>query len=193
MNTYSGDPNGIGPWIPSRVGVTTAVDGIPGAMILNDTQTADERGLFRKPYTANSLRGDRPAEVFFSSSAIGVVRGMHSSDLAQLSGKIVTVLSGRVFDVLVDLRNGPNFGATTILDLDANSPSLLLPSGVAHGFQALSDTASILYCVQNPHIPKMERGVNPLSIGVDWPLPITAMSARDSRLPDIATFKELHA
>jgi dTDP-4-dehydrorhamnose 3,5-epimerase len=190
MNSFIAGPVEGGPWIPVRANVGTDVDGMPGALILNDTHKEDERGQFRKPYTVNSLRGDRPAEVFFSSSTVGVVRGMHATENTQLSGKIITVLSGIAYDVLVDLRPGSNFGATVDLELDASSPSLLVPSGVAHGFQALTDFTSILYCVQNCHIPEMERGVNPLSIGVTWPLPVTTISARDSRLPDIASFQE---
>jgi len=185
MSDHHEVPAESGVWLPFDAALGTTIPAMPGVLLLHDAPQRDRRGSFRKPYTINSLKGSPPAEIFFSSSSAGVVRGMHTSAPGHLSGKIVTVVSGKVMDVLLDLRPGRDFGKTVSLQLDPNSPSILVPSGVAHGFQALSDDTTLLYCVQNRYIPELERGVHPLSIGIKWPLPVSEISARDSRLPDI--------
>jgi dTDP-4-dehydrorhamnose 3,5-epimerase len=101
--------------------------------------------------------------------------------------KLVTCIRGEVWDVAVDVRAG----SPTFLQWHAerlspeNGRALLLPEGFAHGFQALTDEAELLYCHSAPYVPGAEGGLNPRDprLEIAWPLAITDMSARDAQHP----------
>lgn len=121
---------------------------------------------------------------------IGTVRGMHYQAEPDSEFKIVSCLSGAVFDVAVDVRPGsPTYlrwhGQTLT---DDNLKSLMIPEGFAHGFQALTDDAQLLYFHSAPHRPESERGVCPTdpAIAVAWPLEIAQLSDRDAAFPRLS-------
>lgn len=161
----------------------TAVPSMPGAFLFKTFNCCDNRGKFLKPFSSN----DFPVslilkEIFINISNRGVLRGMHFQSPPADHEKIVFCLSGKLHDVLLDLRQGsPNFGQYTQTILSAAEPqSLFIPKGVAHGFQSLENETTLLYLTSEPHNPVMDSVINPLSFGVQWPIPNPIISARDN-------------
>lgn len=149
---------------------------------------SDDRGNLVKVFQASALAAQPGREVFLSTSARGVVRGLHFQVPPHDHAKTVVCLAGSILDVVVDLRRGsPSEGQVACFELDGASPAQLhLPAGLAHGFQALEDDTLVAYIVSSEHAPDHDRGIRWDSIGVDWPLPVTAMSDRDRAFPGIA-------
>ena len=125
-----------------------------------------------------------------SMSVFGTVRGLHYqlADFAQT--KLIRVISGKVLDVVVDLRSkSKTFGQTysTILDSE-NKKQLLIPKGFAHGQITLSKNAIFLYKIDSIYSPKHERGINfkDPTLAIDWSLQDSDLlfSKRDSLLPN---------
>lgn len=175
-------------WHPKEADSDTTLS-IPGVAFQDNLRQRDQRGEFRKPYSRANFSGKGPSEVFFTKSEKGVVRGMHLSHVRTLSSKLVTLVHGQIFDVLIDLRKGPHFGSINTIIMTDESPTLVIPSGVAHGFQSLSSECIVLYCTQHTHAAAYEGGVNPLSLDIDWPHPVSAISDRDKNLPSIQMYE----
>ncbi|WP_121061640.1 dTDP-4-dehydrorhamnose 3,5-epimerase family protein [Chachezhania antarctica] len=120
----------------------------------------------------------------------GTVRGMHYQKGDHAEVKLVTCLSGKVFDVAVDLRDGsPTFGQAhgVVLSPD-NANALLIPEGFAHGFQTLTPDCEMFYFHSKFYAPDHEAGLDATdpALGIDWPLPIAMRSDRDRSLPPLA-------
>lgn len=120
----------------------------------------------------------------------GTVRGMHYQTGDASEAKLVSCLSGRVFDVAVDLRDGsPTFGRWVAVELSPDAGNaLLIPQGCAHGVQALDDDSTLVYVHSHAYAPEAEAGVNATdpALGIDWPLPLEPRSPRDVSLPPLA-------
>lgn len=115
---------------------------------------------------------------------MGAVRGMHFQHPPAAEDKMVTCLSGEIFDVAVDLRRGsPSFlkWHSEILSSE-NKNSLLIPKGFAHGFQTLSSDCQLVYLHSAPFDSENEGGLNPSDpmLAINWPLPIAQLSPRDA-------------
>lgn len=108
-----------------------------------------------------------------SSSTKGVLRGMHYQ-INFPQDKLVRVISGEVYDAVVDLRKGsPTYGKSFGVVLSAeNRKQLFIPKGFAHGFLVLSDTAEFFYKVSDFYHPNDEGGLvwNDPEVGIDWPV-----------------------
>jgi dTDP-4-dehydrorhamnose 3,5-epimerase len=117
----------------------------------------------------------------------GTVRGMHYQRPPHAEIKLVTCLRGAIWDVAVDLRAGsPTFLQWHGEELSTiNQRALLIPEGVAHGFQTLSDECEILYLHSTGYTPEVEAGLNPKDpmLSITWPLAITELSTRDAKHP----------
>lgn len=150
----------------------------------------DGRGSLVKVFQASALGAEPGREVFLSTSTRGVVRGLHFQVPPHDHAKTVVCLAGSILDVAVDLRRGsPTEGRVASFALDGGSPAQLhLPAGLAHGFQALENDTLVAYIVSSEHAPDHDRGIRWDSIGVDWPLPVAAMSDRDQAFPRLAEF-----
>ncbi len=152
----------------------------------------DHRGSFRKiahadAFAAAGLRNDF-TEQFVTVSATGVLRGMHFQTPPHSHDKLVTVLSGRIIDVVVDLRPGPDHGRSVALELSGEEgASLYVPSGLAHGFLALEE-ALLLYDVTSVHAPAHDLGIRFDSFGYSWPIKDPVLSDRDRALPKLSDF-----
>lgn len=174
--------------------VTPEATAVEGCVVLRAPVHGDARGWFTKPYRTSThvAEGLDPAvaEVFFSLSARGVVRGMHFQLPPHDHAKTVTCVAGRVFDVAVDLRRGSategHHAAVELVGGDGRS--LYIPRGCAHGFQSLADDSLVAYLVSSEHAPDHDSGVRWDTIGVAWPLPDPVVSNRDAALPDATTF-----
>lgn len=150
---------------------------IPGAYIINSFFSEDNRGCFVKGYEKEIFKENNINfncdESFISISEKYTIRGMHFQ-LYHPQAKIVSVLSGKVFDVIVDLReDSPTFGKWKGIYLSSgNRTSLLIPRGCAHGFMALSDNAMVNYLCDGKYDKKTDTGILycDKEIGVKWPV-----------------------
>jgi dTDP-4-dehydrorhamnose 3,5-epimerase len=120
----------------------------------------------------------------------GTVRGLHFQHPPHAEAKLIRCIRGRVWDVAVDLRRGsPTFGRWHAVELaDDNERQILIPEGCAHGFQALSDDAQLLYQHTAAYAPTHEAGVrhDDARLAIAWPLPVTLVSERDRVHPTLA-------
>ncbi len=151
---------------------------IEGLKVITPTVFGDERGYFCETYNANDFREAGIDQVFVqdnqSASRKGVLRGLHfQKEFPQ--DKLVRVISGEVFDVAVDLREGSaTFGEWFGVRLSAeNKKQFFIPKNFAHGFIVLSDYAEFAYKCSDFYHPNDEGGLlwNDPKIGIDWPMP----------------------
>ena len=131
------------------------------------------------------------AEVYWSTSHRGVVRGLHFQTPPSDHAKTVNVVRGAIHDVVVDLRVGsPVYGEPVVVSLDAADPAVLhVPRGCAHGFQALVDDTVVAYMVGTEHDPSRDAGVRWDSVSVGWPIGEAVVSDRDAGFPLLSDFE----
>ena len=128
----------------------------------------------------------------FSSSSRGTLRGLHYQ-IEQPQGKLVRVVRGRVFDVVVDLRRSSKyFGKWVGEELSAeNKHQLWVPPGFAHGFLVLSESADFEYKCSDFYAPEHERCIrwNDPDIGIEWPIDAgvhPVLSDKDAAAPSLS-------
>jgi dTDP-4-dehydrorhamnose 3,5-epimerase len=157
---------------------TVTPTAIPEVLILEPKVFGDARGFFYESFNARDFAQATGLDVSFvqdnhSKSAKGVLRGLHYQ-IQHAQGKLVRVVQGEVFDVVVDLRKrSPTFGQWVGVHLSAdNHRQLWVPPGFAHGFVVLSESAESLYKVTDFWYPEHERSLlwNDPAIGIDWPV-----------------------
>lgn len=150
---------------------------IEGLKVITPTAFGDKRGYFMESYQANDFKELGIDTVFVqdnqSSSTKGVLRGMHYQ-INFPQDKLVRVISGEVYDAVVDLRKGsPTYGKSFGVLLSAeNRKQLFIPKGFAHGFVVLSDYAEFFYKVSDFYHPNDEGGLlwNDPDVAIDWPI-----------------------
>ena len=162
---------------------------IAEVLVIEPAVFGDARGAFFESWNRRAFSKLAGRDVDFvqdnhSVSARGVLRGLHYQ-LRQPQGKLVRVVAGEVFDVVVDLRrSSPTFGRWVGETLSAQNRRMMwVPEGFAHGFLVLSDLAEFLYKTTDYYAPEHERCViwNDPEIGIRWPLkgePILAAKDR---------------
>ena len=135
---------------------------LPGAVLIEPTVYGDTRGAFfeawnERAFAASGIEA-RFVQENVSVSRRHVLRGLHYQ-VSQVQGKLIRVLAGAVFDVIVDLRrSSPDFGRSLSVQLDAREPrSLWVPPGFAHGFLALADDTQVQYKVTDFWATQAER------------------------------------
>jgi dTDP-4-dehydrorhamnose 3,5-epimerase len=167
---------------------------IPDVVILEPKIHGDERGFFLESYNKRTFREATGADVEFvqdnhSSSRRGVLRGLHFQQ-PHAQGKLVQVLEGEVFDVVVDVRAGsPTFGRWLGEFLSAETKrQLWVPPGFAHGFLVTSEEALFMYKCTEAYHPDAERSVrwDDPELGIAWPLQEVTLSAKDRQAPPLA-------
>jgi len=125
-----------------------------------------------------------------SVSRGGTVRGVHFADVPPGQAKYVQCFSGRILDVVVDIRVGsPTFGRWDAVELDDEQRNgLYVAEGLGHAFCALSDSATIGYLCSEPYAPSHEHGITPLDpeLGLPWPDGDIVLSPRDAAAPTLA-------
>ncbi len=163
--------------------------------ILSYLRHEDERGQFCKTFEYSQIKLQTGIEFemresYYSLSKKGVLRGMHFQYPPADHHKIVFVPQGRVFDVSLDLRkNSPTYGKIHSQELSAdNNMGMLIPSGFAHGFQALEDDSMTYYLLSSEYEADLDDGLHYSSCGIDWPLPITELSSRDESFEKFSEF-----
>ncbi|MCA9081103.1 MAG: dTDP-4-dehydrorhamnose 3,5-epimerase [Planctomycetaceae bacterium] len=150
---------------------------IPEVILVTPKIFGDDRGFFLELYHRQRFveHGITPEFVQdnMSRSAQGVLRGLHYQ-ISHTQGKLVTVLSGEIYDVAVDVRaSSPTFGRWVGVRLNSEArQALYVPPGFAHGFYVLSPSADVCYKCTDLYHPEHERTViwNDPAVGIDWPL-----------------------
>ena len=162
---------------------------LPGVLLIEPQVFGDDRGFFYESWNARAFEAAGVPVTFVqdnhSRSAANVLRGLHYQ-LRRPQGKLVRVIAGEVFDVVVDLRrSSPSFGKWTGLRLSAQDKHILwIPPGFAHGFLVTSDSAELLYKATDYWVPEDERTIawNDSDLAIDWPLQSQpVLSAKDAR------------
>lgn len=173
---------------------------LEGAFRIELAPRGDARGHFARLFCTEAFRshGLEPeiAQMNLSfSAAAGTVRGLHFQRAPASETKVVRCLRGAVRDVIVDLRAGSrDFGRWVALDLVAGSPDMIyVPRGFAHGFQVLLPETELLYIHGAAYSPAHEGGLahDDPDLGIDWPLPVVNLSARDAALPCLRDLEPL--
>lgn len=121
------------------------------------------------------------------SAEVGVLRGLHYQLNPKAQTKLIRVLSGAIYDVIVDIRrNSPTFGQWVgVILSEYNKRQLLVPKGFAHGFCTLVPNTQVLYKVDEYYSPENDRGIlwNDPALGIDWPTSSPILSDKDQRHP----------
>lgn len=159
-----------------------------GILVFEPTVHGDDRGFFFESYREDLFRQAAGGERTFvqdnhSRSVRHVLRGLHYQ-IRQPQAKLVRVVSGEIFDVVVDLRRqSPTFGRWMGIRLSAENKRMLwIPEGFAHGFLVTSDAAETVYKATAYYAPEHERSLlwNDPAVGIAWPLTAPpTLSAKD--------------
>jgi dTDP-4-dehydrorhamnose 3,5-epimerase len=167
---------------------------IPDVISITPNLFNDERGYFFENFNHSSFknRNNNPIDLNFiqenfSKSKKHVIRGLHFQKNPKAQAKLVTVVSGEIFDVAVDLRkNSLTYGkwVSEILS-ETNHKSLYIPEGFAHGFCVLSEGANVVYKINREYSPQHEQGIiwNDPNIDISWPISEPIISEKDQNLP----------
>jgi dTDP-4-dehydrorhamnose 3,5-epimerase len=170
---------------------------IPDVLVVDPRVFGDERGFFFETWSAGRYAEAGVPLTFvqdnLSRSAKGVLRGLHLQHPGG-QGKLVYVLEGDVFDVVVDVRVGsPTFGLWVGYTLSAhNKRQLYIPPGFAHGFCVTSAWALFAYKCTTPYRPEHEFGIlwSDPAIGITWPVDDPVLSGKDRVYPLLADVPE---
>lgn len=169
---------------------------VPGAWSFDPDVFPDNRGAFAAPFQGVVFREAlgfdlTVAQANQSTSARGVIRGIHYADVPPGQGKYVSCQRGSVLDVIVDIRVGsPTFGEHVVVALDADSRrAVYIAEGLGHGFVALEDDTVVSYLCSTPFNPSVERGLSPFdpALALPWPAGIEPiLSGKDEAAPTLA-------
>ena len=150
--------------------------GFAGLLMVEPNVLADGRGHFFESFNKLTFQKAGINLEFVqdnqSRSKRGSLRGLHYQKSAHAQTKLVSVLSGLIQDVVVDMRKGePTFGKHFSIELSSeNKAQLLVPKGFAHGFLVLSEWAEVFYKCDDYYHPESEGGIiyNDPTLGIDW-------------------------
>ena len=173
-----------------------------GGYLIDTAFSDDNRGSFTKLFEQEAFRQGgidfNCSESFVSRSDKNVVRGMHFQSFRP-QAKLVSVISGKIYDVIVDLRKGSGtYGRWRGYYLSSeNHRSLYVPRGFAHGFLSLCDDSSVLYQCDGEYDRDSDTGVlfSDEDIGIKWPVEVSQMTVgqRDKALMSFGEFNSRYA
>lgn len=166
---------------------------LPGVLKIESKVFPDTRGYFMESFKQSDFK-EAGIDYNFSQdnhsfSKTGVIRGLHFQKYPNEQGKLVSVLSGEIFDVAVDIRQNSKtyskwFG---VILSEENRTMFWIPPGFAHGFQALQDS-HVYYKATNEFSARDDAGIrwNDPVIAIKWPIQDPIVSDKDSKLPFIS-------
>jgi dTDP-4-dehydrorhamnose 3,5-epimerase len=172
---------------------------IPGILVLEPQLFNDHRGFVFEFFQVQNYRehgiGQNPfVQDNLCHSASNVIRGLHVQN-PSVQGKLVSVLRGRVLDVVVDVRVGsPHFGRYVTTELsEENRLQVWVPRGFAHGFAVLSESADVFYKCDNRYSPDDEITIrwNDPAIGIAWDIKDPLLNQRDANAPLLSEIRNL--
>ncbi len=165
---------------------------LAGVILITPDVFADERGWFMESFEEKRYQEALGKDVRFvqdnvSFSRQHVLRGLHYQLPPFAQAKLVSVLSGEVLDVAVDIRHdSPTFGQHVAVKLSSdNHRQLFIPAGLAHGFVVLSETALFSYKCSQYYSKEHERGIlwNDPDLGIAWGVTEPIMIEKDRQYP----------
>jgi dTDP-4-dehydrorhamnose 3,5-epimerase len=168
---------------------------LDGALVVRSDPHQDQRGSFARAFSRDEFAAaGAPLDVVQAnlsfSRLAGTVRGLHWQYPPAAEAKLVRCTRGAVLDVVVDLRpESVTFGRHVGVRLSAdNRAAIYVPPRFAHGYQTLVDDTEVGYQVSHAYTPDAEGGLRPddPGLGITWPLPVAAVSDRDTAWPDLA-------
>jgi dTDP-4-dehydrorhamnose 3,5-epimerase len=165
-----------------------------GAHVIELEKRGDDRGFFARAFCEREF-GEAGLETRFVqinnslSAKRGTLRGLHYQLPPAAEVKVVRVVRGALYDVIVDLRpDSPCFGKWFGAELSAeNRMMMYVPRGFGHGFVTLADDTEAFYLVSAFYGPEQERGLrwNDPALGIDWPIAPAEISDKDRNWPDL--------
>ncbi|MEF2968151.1 dTDP-4-dehydrorhamnose 3,5-epimerase [Paenibacillus sp. M1] len=165
---------------------------LQGASLLEPVVYGDHRGFFMESYNETVMHGLGLNYNFVQdnqslSAEPGVLRGLHYQLNPKAQTKLVRVLSGAIYDVILDIRrNSATFGQWVgVILSEYNKRQLLVPKGFAHGFCTLVPNTQVLYKVDEYYSPEHDCGIlwNDPALHIDWPVSEPQLSDKDRRHP----------
>lgn len=169
--------------------IPTAID---GAAIIDLEEYSDDRGFFARTFCRDEFAAAGLQNVVDQSNLsfnhrAGTVRGMHFQIAPHPEAKLVRCIRGAIVDMIVDMRpDSPTRLQHVAVELSAdNRRALYVPPYFAHGYQTLVDDTEVMYQVSGSYEPSAERGLrhDDPQLGLDWPLPVSVISAKDASWP----------
>jgi dTDP-4-dehydrorhamnose 3,5-epimerase len=164
---------------------------IPEVLAIVPRVMTDTRGTFMETYKRSEFAAAGISEIFvqenYSCSVRNVLRGLHYQRRPKAQSKLVRVISGKIFDVVVDLRrDSPTSGRWVGAALSAEERTMLyIPDWCAHGFCVMSDRAEVVYHTSDEYSPEHEAGIiwNDPALSIQWPVDDPIVSERDQQWP----------
>ncbi|GIP39958.1 dTDP-4-dehydrorhamnose 3,5-epimerase [Paenibacillus sp. J31TS4] len=165
---------------------------LSGAYILEPAVHGDNRGFFMESYNESTFKDLGFSYKFVQdnhslSAEAGVIRGLHYQLNPHAQTKLVRVVAGAIYDVIVDIRkDSPTFGQWIGVILSAsNKRQLLVPHGFAHGFCTIVPNTEVVYKVDALYSPECDRGIlwNDPALAIDWPTTEPILSEKDRKHP----------
>lgn len=168
--------------------------GIAGCYLVEKKSSGDSRGEIHEVFDNIDFMNNgmklKIGEVLFSTSAANVLRGMHFQVPPKATAKLVTCMSGAIYDAVIDLRKkSPTYLSKFAVKLSEDDGQMLfIPEGLAHGYYSYSDQTQILYVTSGVFSPEHDSGISWQSVGIDWPADNPVISERDQRLAPLDRF-----
>jgi dTDP-4-dehydrorhamnose 3,5-epimerase len=167
---------------------------LPDVLLVAPAKVVDSRGYFTETYQAKEFQRIGISAEFLQDNQVGsthagTIRGLHFQGAPYAQAKLVRVLSGAIFDVAVDVREGsPTFGQWVGVQLDAEAgEQIFVPRGFAHGYCTLTDGTTVAYKCDNLYCREAEGGIHfaDPDLAIAWPVPPESaiVSDKDRALP----------
>jgi dTDP-4-dehydrorhamnose 3,5-epimerase len=175
---------------------------IPDVVVITPQFFKDYRGGFSEVFKHSDFKfaGVDPVsggagaiwrQINWSTSVKNVLRGMHYQLPPHEQGKLVSVIVGTIYDVVIDIRSAsPSFGQWVGITLDAQQRQMVwVPPGFAHGFCVMSEVAEVTYNCTIEYSPQSERGIiwSDPAVGITWPTKKPILSDKDAKYPSLAS------
>jgi dTDP-4-dehydrorhamnose 3,5-epimerase len=167
------------------------------AFIIEPSVHGDHRGYFMESYNkskfeALGLQFDLIQDNHSLSTEVGILRGLHFQKSPKAQTKIVRVLTGAIYDVVVDLRpDSETFGQWIGVELsEENKRQLVVPKGFGHGFCTIAPNTQVLYKVDEYYSPEHDSGIlwNDPDLAIDWPTKEPILSDKDRSQPSFQDY-----
>jgi dTDP-4-dehydrorhamnose 3,5-epimerase len=165
---------------------------LSGVFIIEPKVHGDHRGFFMESYNSQTFKEHQINNTFIQdnhslSAEAGTIRGLHYQLEPKAQTKLIRVISGAIYDVVVDIRKSSlTFGQWVgVILSESNMRQLLVPKGFAHGFCTIVSNTQVLYKVDELYSPEHDRGIlwNDASIRIDWPTSHPILSEKDQSHP----------
>ncbi|HUW88545.1 MAG TPA: dTDP-4-dehydrorhamnose 3,5-epimerase family protein [Candidatus Paceibacterota bacterium] len=167
---------------------SVALEQIQGVRAIKANRVPDNRGSFTKFFEVDEYRSmgsclNIDSLAISENTSAGTLRGLHFQVPPHEEEKLILCIEGRIYDVIVDLRpDSSTVGRWASIELDADHPTtLILPKGIAHGFQTLTPNTKVIYGICGEYVPTSGRSLlySDPSLRITWPLPISQISTKD--------------